>query len=420
MKNQNVKKYLYQGLLGVLVAVAVVVVVFAFIKINVIRALLGKLFDILMPITIGAVLAYLLSPLYNRVVKKCYPYFTRWLHSKKRGMGCAKAAATILCIGTTIVVVTGLVAIMIPQLITSIEGIVATFSTNAENLSLWIQKTLADNPDLETLVLGYYNTILNSIEEWMNNDGIKNFLTTNVMPNVQTVLAGVSTSVVYILDFLKNILVGLVAAIYLLNMKQTLAGQAKKILYSIFKVEHANWILNEARFIDKMFSGFIIGKLLDSLIIGILCFIGMQFMKMPYPLLVSVIIGVTNIIPFFGPFIGAIPTAFLIILVSPVKCLYFLLFILLLQQFDGNILGPKILGEYTGISSFWVLFSILLFGGLFGFVGMIIAVPTFAVIYDLVNQWSLAQLKEKELSTSTADYMELDYIDEENRRFIKK
>ena len=420
MKNQHLKKYLYQGLTAVLVAGAAIVVVFMFIKMNVIRALLRKLFDILMPIIIGAVLAYLLSPLYNRIVKWCSPYFKKWFRTEKRVLACSKSVATILCIGVTIAVVTGLVAIMIPQLITSIEGIVATFSTNAENLSLWIQKTLADNPELETVVLGYYNTILNSIEEWMNNDGIKNFLTTSVMPNVQTVLAGVSTSVVYIIDFLKNILVGLIAAVYLLNMKQTLAGQAKKILYSVFKVGHANWILKEARFIDNMFSGFIIGKLLDSLIIGILCFIGMRLMKMPYQLLVSVIIGVTNIIPFFGPFIGAIPSAFLIILVSPMKCLYFLLFILLLQQFDGNILGPKILGEYTGISSFWVLFSILVFGGLFGFIGMIIAVPTFAVIYDLINQWSLAQLQEKELSTNTADYMELKYIDEKDGEFIKK
>ena len=420
MKNQHLKRYLYQGLTGILVAAAAIIVVFAFLKMDMIRAIMQKLLDILMPIIIGAVLAYLLTPLYNRCVQKFQPNLNRWFRSEKRGLGLARAAATVVCMSVTIAVVMGLVSIRLPQLIQSLQGIVATFSTNTENFSKWLQKILANNPELEEAVLGYYNLILNNIETWMNSDSIKNFLTNSVMPNVHNVIAGVSSGVVYVVVWLKNILIGLIAAIYLLNIKHTLCAQAKKILYSMCKLKYANWILNEMRFIDKMFGGFIVGKLLDSLIIGILCFIGMHFMKMPYPLLVSVIIGVTNVIPFFGPFIGAVPTAFLIILVNPLQCLYFLLFILLLQQFDGNILGPKILGEYTGISSFWVLFSILVFGGLFGFIGMIIAVPAFAVIFDLINQWSSSKLKERQLSTDTADYMELSYIDEENGEFIKK
>ena len=181
----------------------------------------------------------------------------------------------------------------------------------------------------------------------------------------------------------------------------------------------ANNVIEELRFVNQMFGGFIIGKLVDSLIIGIICFIGTSLMKMPFTLLISVIIGVTNIIPFFGPFIGAIPTGFLVLLVSPVKCIYFLIFILLLQQFDGNILGPKILGDSTGLSSFWVLFSILLFGGLFGFVGMIIAVPAFAVIYDLIARAVHFSLKNKKLSMATEDYKDLDHIDEKDGRFIK-
>lgn len=420
MKNQELRKYLYQGLTALMVAAAAIAVVFAFLKIQVLRAVCEKILDILMPIIIGAVLAYLLTPLYNRCVGYFLPPFAKWFRSEQRGRSFAKAAATILCMSATIAVVTGLVAIMLPQLIRSVEGIIATFSTNTENFSHWLQKILQDNPKVEETVLGYYNLMLNNIESWMNSERIKSFLAESIMPNVQNVLTGVSAGVLYILIWLKNILIGLIVAIYLLNMKHTLCGQTKKLIYSIFKVGQANWILNESRFIDKMFGGFIIGKLLDSLIIGILCFIGTQLMKMPYALLISVVIGVTNIIPFFGPFIGAVPTAFLVLLVSPMKCLYFLLFILLLQQFDGNILGPKILGEYTGISSFWVLFSILVFGGLFGFIGMIIAVPTFAVLYDLLHQWSTVKLKERQLSTQTADYMELKYIDENDRTFIKK
>ncbi len=168
-----------------------------------------------------------------------------------------------------------------------------------------------------------------------------------------------------------------------------------------------------------MFGGFITGKLLDSLIIGIICFVCLNWMKMPYVLLVSVIVGVTNVIPFFGPFIGAVPSAFLILLVSPMKCLYFLIFIVLLQQFDGNILGPKILGQSTGLPSFWVLFSILLFGGLFGFVGMIIAVPTFAVGYSMLTGLVNRALRKKELSLNTNDYMDLKHIDEEKKTYMR-
>lgn len=179
-------------------------------------------------------------------------------------------------------------------------------------------------------------------------------------------------------------------------------------------------MIEEVRYVHKIFGGFIIGKLLDSLIIGILCYVLLSFMNMPYVLLVSVIVGVTNVVPFFGPFIGAVPSAFLILLASPIKCLYFIIFILLLQQFDGNILGPKILGDSTGLSSFWVLFSILLFGGVFGFVGMIIGVPTFAVFYKLMKELISWLLKRKNLSAQPGKYENLDHIDEEQKTYIQK
>ena len=170
-----------------------------------------------------------------------------------------------------------------------------------------------------------------------------------------------------------------------------------------------------------MFGGFIDGKLLDSLIIGILCFVIMNLFQMPYSMLISVIVGVTNIIPFFGPFIGAIPSALIILTDSPLKCVYFLILILVLQQFDGNFLGPKILGDSTGLTSFWVLFSILLFGGLMGFVGMVIGVPTFAVIYDLIKKYSNWMLRKKQLSTDTAAYEELFAVlkEEEGYRYVR-
>ena len=241
-------------------------------------------------------------------------------------------------------------------------------------------------------------------------------------PNLDKILGiigNVSSGVISVLIWFKNILIGLIVMIYMLNIKDQFVAQAKKITYGIFSVAWANRLIKETRFIHKVFGGFIIGKIVDSLIIGVLCFVCLSFMKMPYTLLVSVIVGVTNIIPFFGPFIGAVPSAFLILLVSPVQCLYFLIFILLLQQFDGNILGPKILGDSTGISSFWVLFSILLFGGLLGFAGMIIGVPAFAVIYRLVGDIINEQLRRKKLSVRTRDYKDLDYVEVQDKSYKK-
>ena len=222
-----------------------------------------------------------------------------------------------------------------------------------------------------------------------------------------------------VITLTKNMLIGLIVMIYLLNIKESLSAQGKKFIYSVLPLKSANIVVAEFQFIKKAFSGFIIGKLIDSLIIGILCFVLMHLFKLPYELLISVIIGVTNVIPFFGPFIGAIPCAILVFLISPKQCLYFIGLILVLQQFDGNILGPKILGNSTGVSSFGVLFSILLFGGLYGFVGMIIAVPLMAVIIHIYNQIQDHFLAKKNLSSKEEDYVNLDRIDEQSGKYEK-
>ena len=194
------------------------------------------------------------------------------------------------------------------------------------------------------------------------------WLNTKFLPDMQVIVSGVSAGLISALAAVKNIVIGIFAAAYLMGNRKKFAAQGKKLIYSFAKVPVANGILDEIHYINRVFGGFIDGKLLDSLIMGILCFVIMNLLNMPYTMLISVIVGVTNIIPFFGPFIGAIPSALIILTDSPVKCVYFLILILVLQQFDGNFLGPKILGDSTGLSSFWVLFSILLFGGLMGFV----------------------------------------------------
>jgi predicted PurR-regulated permease PerM len=330
----------------------------------------------------------------------------------KRRNALAKAAATAVSLGFLILVITGLVSLILPRVIDSVKGIINSIPSNAAKVALWIETLFADYPDIEVTVMNLYNQGVEKLLSWIQS-------TTQLIPNIEKVISGVYTSVVSVVNLVKNALIGIIVMLYLLNIKDTLTAQAKKVIYSLFPLPAANEMVETWRYIHSVFGGFIIGKLVDSLIIGILTFIWLSVIKMPYTVLISVIVGVTNIIPFFGPFIGAIPSAVLVLLVNPKKCVWFLLSILVIQQLDGNIIGPKILGNSTGISSFWVLFSILLFGGILGPVGMIIGVPTFAVIYRLTAKWINRRLKKKELSTITDDYGTLDHIDENHKTYIR-
>ena len=225
-----------------------------------------------------------------------------------------------------------------------------------------------------------------------------------------------SLSVINILKGLWDFIIGFVISIYVLASKEKFAGQAKKMAYAFFEQKSANRLIKSFRFTHNTFIGFIGGKIVDSFIIGCLCFIGTTLLQTPYAALVSVIVGVTNIIPFFGPYLGAIPSAILILVVDPMhplNCVYFVLFILVLQQFDGNFLGPKILGNSTGLTGFWVIFAITVFGGLFGILGMIVGVPIFAVIYAAIKAVVNTFLRKKDLPVETVKYSYLKNIDEE-------
>jgi len=410
MKNDKFHKYLYWGATVFVVLALVVVLIFLLINEASVKALFGLISSILMPIIYGAVLAYLLTPVFNWVrglVDKGLEKTVKTVKTRKR---IARATAMMASILMLVVIVFGLILMLIPQLISSLVGIVEAMPTSVRNLQLWLEQMLVDNPELEAMVMPYYDTAVNYLQDWVSKV---------VVPNLSNIIGGLSMGVYNMLIALKNVLIGVIVMVYLLNMKEKLITQAKMIVYSAFPLKVANKVVEEVRYTHKVFGGFIIGKLVDSLIIGLMCFVLLSLMNMPYVLLVSVIIGVTNVIPFFGPFIGAVPAAFLILLVSPIKCLYFIGFIFLLQQFDGNVLGPKILGDTTGISSFWVLFSILLFGGLFGFIGMIIGVPTFAVLYRLLTELVTYLLEKKNLSQDIGHYENLNYIEEETKSYIK-
>ena len=251
---------------------------------------------------------------------------------------------------------------------------------------------MEDNPSVSerllTLVKNYYNELVS----WVTN---------TLIPGAQVAIVAVTGGVVSVLVFAKDLLVGIVVSVYFLARKETFGRHSRKLLYSAVSAPRYERTLRAAREADRIFSGFVRGKLLDSLIIGILCFVICSILKFPYTPIISVFVGVTNVIPIFGPFLGAIPSAFLILLVSPRQCLYFIISIIALQQFDGNILGPKILGETVGISSFWIIVAILVGGGFGGVLGMFLGVPVFACIHSAVRALSEASLRRKGVTDDT-------------------
>lgn len=411
MKNPRFKSYLYWGTTALAVIALSVAFGFFLSRFELVSGALRRITAILMPVIYGAVLAYLLLPIYNKTSIYTAKSLKKVIKKERTVIKLARMAGTIVSLIVLFAIVAGLFRMIIPQIYTSLMGLQESIGDYVNNLTIRMTKLLQDNPDVQKTVMPYYVQGVEEFQRW---------LTEKLVPNMSLIIGQLSNGLISVVTVVKNILIGVIVMVYFLNIKDTLAAQSKKIIYSMFKLKNANRIIGEVRFAHGVFGGFITGKLLDSLIIGIMCFVALQLLNMPYVLLISVIIGVTNVIPFFGPFIGAIPSAFLILLVSPLKCLYFLIFILVLQQFDGNILGPKILGDSTGLPSFWVLFSILLFGGLMGFVGMIIGVPTFAVIYRLTSTYVSKALVKRDLSSKTGDYMHLDHIDEEEKTYVDR
>ena len=392
-KKPHIKPYLY-GMLAGFGAISLSILFFFLIyRFQGFGDAISKLTGILMPFIYGAVIAYLLKPVCN-----CVEDFLRRLLPEKMGTAANMLAVTVsLLFG--ILVVYALIMMIVPQLITSVTTLYYTARNNLNDFVDWAshQEIIASNQKLLDFIETSYDNL---------QDTLDNIVRTKLVPSMQSLLSGAALGVMSFVTFLKNIIIGVIVSVYLLASRKKFGQQGKLILYSLVKPRWADLIMEEVRYADRMFGGFINGKILDSAIIGVLCYIACLIFKFPSALLVSVIIGVTNVIPFFGPFIGAIPATLLILIQNPIKALWFVLFVLVLQQVDGNIIGPKILGNTTGLSSFWVLFAILLFGGLWGFAGMIVGVPLFAVIYDVIKKLvfhGLEHNQELELVTAYHD-----------------
>ena len=242
-------------------------------------------------------------------------------------------------------------------------------------------------------------------------DGVLNWVQSDLMGRIGTYMETISTGVIITLKTALNVVVGVIACVYLLNSKEKFRAQLKKAILATTSKSVSDEIFDFGNFANRTFGGFINGKIIDSAIIGVICYASMTLLHLPYPALVSTIVGVTNVIPFFGPFIGAIPSAIIIFLVSPLQSLYFLLLILVIQQLDGNVIGPTILGETTGLASFWVMFAIIVAGGMFGFIGMVLGVPVFAIIYYYAGRYIRRKLERKEMPQDTNEYIEFNKYD---------
>lgn len=436
MKFRWEKKYLYWGITAFLVIVSSISFFLLLNRFNEFAAGVGFLLNLLTPFIMGLALAYLLNPVMEFFEAKCFvPLFRacskasrrpsrtagenaeRPVPPKKRLRKAKKSSSPQkqsqaprgLAIAITfllaVAIVAGLIGLVLPQLVESLTAIVKSFPQNMTKAQNWIIALADSDPDIAKFLDTQFSNASEFVSNWLKN---------NLLPQLNNVVSGVTVGVMGLVGTVMDIFVGIIVAVYVLFSKEKFLAQTKKMTYALFPVNGANTLVRITRQADGVFGGFIKGKLIDSSIIGLLCFLGMSifpFLRTEYTLLISVLIGVTNIIPFFGPFIGAIPSAILLLMVDPWKCLWFIIFILILQQVDGNIIGPRILGNSTGLSAFWVIFSIMLFSGFFGFVGMIIGVPAFALIYSLVSDFISNRLCRKELPTETTEYEKIDHID---------
>ena len=391
---------------------AIVIILFYYVLFNgsKIAGAISSLISILAPVITGCVIAYILTPVLNFIE-------SRWLYPvhKMRGIDLKKPEhrkkrknirkiSVLLTMGFAAFILYAMLMVLIPQLVRSINEIIRNFPYYITNLQKYVDKYLNDNPRVRSTVDNLIQTYSSTVMEMFKS---------KVIPNISTVISTVSKSMMSAIQIFLYLVVGVIVAIYVLNSKELFMGQAKKLCYAFMKKESANEVIGAFRYAHYTFTGFVIGKLVDSLIIGIITFIFCEILKIPYAVLLSFVVGLTNIIPFFGPYIGAFFGAILLIMINPLKALVFLLLIMIIQQFDGNILGPIILGNSTGLSSFWVIFAILVFGGVFGPIGWLIGVPTFACIYTFIGYVARKRLKEKKLPRDTSSYIDAAYIDDD-------
>lgn len=363
------------------------------------------------PVGMGFVIAYLLTPIVNFLEEKIlYPICEKLkIKPSKTRRNFLRGISIVVSFVIVFFIIYILIAMIISQIVPSIQAIISNFDTYVNNINNWFNEFPVEKEGINLIIYNIYTKVVVELDKWLED-------TATLINHSGEIIKTLSLSLINLLGIAWDTLLGLMISVYMLASKETFLAQAKKIAFALFDRVSANKIIESMRFTHKTFIGFISGKILDSLIIGILCFIGTSIIGTPYAALVSVVVGVTNVIPVFGPYLGAIPSAILILVVDlahPINCVYFLIFILALQQFDGNVLGPWILGDSTGLSGFWVIFSITIFGGLFGVMGMVVGVPVFAVLYAAIKGLINSKLIKKQMPLNTELYQKIDNIGED-------
>lgn len=398
--NQN-DKYFKWGLTAFLVIVAGVLFWIIFSNFSGFYELILDLISILSPILYGCFFAYIMNPVMKFVTNFLQKQLSKTKLKEERVASLSKAGGVIVSVIVLLLAIYALIALLVPNIISSLEVLLS-----------------------EEKLQSYYNTITKwvngvvpgtDIEQWFRDNLDKVFDTFQSLlseVNIGAFLSDVFSAGVSVVATLFNFMIGIVAAVYVLIYKEQLCAQAKKITTSMFRNDHADRIFEIARRTNRIFSGYVIGKILDALMVGVITYVAMLIMDMPYAVLIATIVGVTNIIPYFGPFIGAAPSALLLLIENPVDALYFIIFIIILQMIDGNIIENRIMGLQLGISDFWVLVSILLFGGVFGFAGMLLGVPIFAVIYSIISDAVNKKLRQKRFPTSTKEYYTMQCVED--------
>lgn len=391
----NIRPYLAMGLIIFIVFCCCLFVVFLVFRFDQIKGAISSFADIAQPILYGLAIGYLMNPVMTWIERRVLQLMkSKGENTKYRRL--VRTLSSIFAVLIFILVIASLLSMVIPQVVSNISNLVDTLPSQVNAFTAHMGEWKFGNDEVTAFIETYLTSIVDWLEDWLRN---------SILPQAKDYAASITSGVINIINVVKNIVIGLIVSIYVMCEKEQFEGQSKKIIFSVLPSRAANQVIQIFHTMNEILGGFIKGKMLDSLIIGIICYIGLSIIKMPYTLLVSVIVGVTNIIPFFGPFIGAIPCAFLILLSDPLYAMYFVIFVVILQQVDGNIIGPKILGDSTGLSSFWVMFAILVGSGLFGVMGMLLGCPVFAVIYYIVQKAVNFLLRKKSMPLGTDVYI---------------
>ena len=408
-RKSSLRAYLPAALVVLLVIIVSIIVFFLIFRYKGTGSGLKSVITALQSVIIGFVIAYLINPIMmffdRRFLARAQSRGKEInARTRKRIRAGAVAMAMLIFLG----IIAALVIILVPQIVSGIADFVGNFNANVSSATKWMEQLEKSRPELASQIQNIYDQATGYLRKWLQEKVLSN----------SNLIEKITSSIYTIVRTAFNTLMGLIVAIYILMKKETFKAETKKLIYAVCRPRIGNYVMEVLRKTDDVFGGFFIGDILDSLIIGILCFLGMLILQMPYAAMIALFVGVTNLIPVFGPYFGAIPSAILIVMVDPWKALIFLAFIVVLQQFDGNILKPKVLGDTLGLNPFWIIFSIVLFGGLWGIPGFFLGVPMFAVIYYVIKRIVERLLRSQHLPEDTRSYQTLDHINPKSRQVV--